>query len=79
MVLVQTGKHRIKRLQTARMSWHQMQVLVVELDRQGMAPQAEAVWAHKDSVTGATGHNCGERAKLEAAKKGALLGIALAT
>lgn len=42
-----------------------------------VAPQAEGVWAHKDSVKGGTGHNCGERAKLEAAKKGALLGIAL--
>ena len=75
---MQTGKHRTKHLWATCMNWHQTQVLVVELDRQGMAPQAEGVLAHKDSVKGGTGHNCGERAKLEAAKKEVLLGITLA-
>lgn len=75
---MQTGKHRIKHLWTTCTNWHQMQVLVVELDRQGTASQAKGIWAHEDSVKGGTGHNYGERTELKAAEKGALLGVTLA-
>lgn len=47
-----------------------MQVLAVELDRQGMAPYAKVFWAHKDSLMGGTRYNHEERTELEASKKG---------